>query len=612
MKKRIILSVILSIFIILVSLGIISYISVNDSIQRSLESRLTLANIIGKYIDHMLESNLTRLHDISISGRIDFDDEDWEPEKRAIKTAYEYSIFTERIFLLDMQGNVVLMYPHQDSGNINLLSIPHIGKTISEQRPFISDVYTVEPIKRKVIFALVPLKDKNGEVIGIAGGEMNPTHYAFIQILKSIPAGPDTVIELIDSHGMIISSNHPQRILTSTDHNKFLGNLIADKKSSVGTCHRCHLEQNAWEERTEDMLAFAPLTMASWGITVREPQEVVFAPSTLLLKGFFSLSLIAVLTALILAVGLSRSIVRPIQLLSRAAKRIGKGDLTESIEVVSTDEIGSLADSFDNMRVKLADSLNSIQRQNIELEERVAKRTKDLAESREKLSTLLKKVMTAEEEERKRIARELHDETSQSLNAFLISLDALSQTVEKNDPARTKLKQLREHCVLALQGLHQMIKDLRPPVLDDLGLESAIRWVIERHLGGQNIHCVLNTLNTCQEMQSGIPRTLDCAKIELLLFRVIQEAIINIAKHAHAENVFVCVQYHASHVSLDIEDDGRGFDVEKACSTTRHHEMIGGFGILGMQERIALLDGNITICSRPNEGTQISAFVPLS
>jgi signal transduction histidine kinase len=611
MQKRIVISVIFSILILLLSLGIISHLSVNDSIQRSLESRLQLANIIAKYIDHMLESNLTRLYDISISGRIDFDDGNWESERVAVKTAYDYSIFTDRIFLLDLDGNVVLTYPHQEGSNDNLLSIPYVSRTLRDGKPTISDIYTMEPTKRKVIFALVPLKNKDGEVIGVAGGEINPTNYVFTQILKSIPAEEETYIELVDNHGIIISSNKLQRILTCSDHNEFLVNLIASKKSSVGTCHRCHLQENQWEERTKDMLAFAPLSVAPWGITVREPQEIIFAPTTQLKKGFFSLSLIAIGTALILAIGLSRSIVRPVQSLSNAALRIGKGNLSEPITIASTDEIGSLAESLDTMRIKLANSLHSIQEQNLELEQRVARRTKDLAESREKLSGLLKKIMTAGEEERKRIARELHDDTSQSLNAVLMSLDALSLSVEKQPAITGKLKQLREHCVMTLQGLHQLIKDLRPPVLDDLGFESAIRWVMERHLDDKDVICTFNMNHTCEEIRKTSARVLDCAKLELLLFRVIQEAMINISKHANAHNVSVCVQFHHSHVSIDIDDDGRGFEVELVCDTIHHEKQMGGFGILGMQERIALLDGKMIICSRPGEGTQISAYVPL-
>jgi signal transduction histidine kinase len=192
-----------------------------------------------------------------------------------------------------------------------------------------------------------------------------------------------------------------------------------------------------------------------------------------------------------------------------------------------------------------------------------------------------------------------------------MSLDALTLHVKDDVPVRGKLMQLREHCVLALKGLHQMIKDLRPPVLDDLGFESAVRWVMERHLDDKEITCSLDTHSTCQDMEAGGLRVLDCGKIELLLFRVIQEAIINIARHANARKVFVCVQFHEDYVSVDIDDDGRGFDVQNVYDTIDNKEDIGGFGILGMQERIALLDGKIIICSRPNEGTQISAFVPL-
>ena len=91
MKKRIIFLLILNMTIILVSLGVISHLSVSASIKRSLDNRLALANLIGKYIDYILENNLKRLYDISLSGRIDFDDGDWEPEKKALKAAIEYS-----------------------------------------------------------------------------------------------------------------------------------------------------------------------------------------------------------------------------------------------------------------------------------------------------------------------------------------------------------------------------------------------------------------------------------------------------------------------------------------------------------------------------------------
>ncbi len=601
----------LSMLIILVSLGIISQLSVNNSIERSLEKRLMLASIISRYFDYILETNLTRLYDISISGRVDFSDQDWVPETVALKTAYEYSIFTDRIFLLDRHGNVVLNYPLQESTKVNLLSIPVVSRIMGEGKPLVSDVFTMEPTKKKVILALVPLKDKNGETIGVAGGEINPTNYLFNQMIKSIPTETTTFIELVDSQGIIIASNIPKRILTCSDHNQFLGKLIATRQSSVSTCHRCHLEAESPQPRTQDMLAFSPLSVAPWGVSLREPQETVFSPAITLRRNFIILGIIALGAALVLAMGMSRSIVRPIQLLIQASKRLGQGDLHEPIAIRSRDETGVLADSFELMRQKLAASLARIQRQNVELEQRVQERTEELELSRKKLAGLYRKNISVQEEERKRIARELHDETSQSLNAILISLDTLNMVQDQGDVSSTHLQKLRKNVVATLQGIHQLIKDLRPPVLDDLGLESAIRWMLEGHLGTRGIGYFFETQGACPPLPSnGGKGAVDSATLELTLFRVIQEAVINIVKHADAKHVFVSLVFHESCVEAEIEDDGRGFDVASVYTTLETERDTSSFGLLGMKERVALLDGRLTICSRPNEGTHISLIVP--
>jgi signal transduction histidine kinase len=607
MRRRIIFSVVLSMLIILVSMGIISYLNVNASVQRSIQRRLALANIIGRYINYILETNLTRLYDISSSGDINFEDGNWEPERKALKTAYEYSIFTDRIFLLDKFGNLVLSYPSKQDLNVNLLSISYVSRTLSEGKPLISDVYAVDP-QKKVIFALVPLK-KNGELIGVAGGEINPTNYIFTQVIRSMPVTKSTMIELLDSHGIIISSNEPNRILTMSDHDKMLGNLILNKKEFVGSCHRCHADGNP-ENKTKDILAMAPLTIAPWAITVREPEEDVFALSTQLRRGFVLLSVISIFTALLLGIGLSRSILNPIQSLIRATKKIGRGQLSKPIEVVGMDEIGILARSFDTMRIRLAESLESIKQHNLALEERVRARTKDLELSRQKLSTLLKKVITAQEEERKRIARELHDETSQGLNALLLYLDLLKMSSARDGELSSKLSQARESVVFVLRGISQMIKDLRPPVLDDFGLEYAIKWVLETHLGEKGIHSHLEIFRNQTEPGKDVSWMLDTSNVELILFRVVQEAIINISKHANATNVNVTLVFNDSAIEVDIIDDGKGFDPETALAV-HDPEKDSGFGIIGMKERIALIDGELTITSRPGEGTSIHVMVPL-
>jgi signal transduction histidine kinase len=600
MRRRITFSVILGIFTILIGLGVVSYLSVNDSIQRSLSNRLTLANIIGKYFDSILETNLTRLYDISISGRVDFGDKDLEPARRALKAAYEYSIFTDRIFLTDVYGNVVLTYPHQEEGKINLMGIPYVSRTISEGKPVISDVYTFESTQRKVIFALVPLRGRDGKVIGVAGGEINPTNYTFTQIIKSIPASATTNIELVDSRGTIIASNDPKRILTSSDHNKFLGNLIASGKSTVGTCHRCHSEEESGGERTNDMLAFVPLSSAPWGISVREPQEIVFSPSTKLKKGFLVLSLLSVATALILGIGLSRGIVKPVQALINATQRIAKGNLSEPVTASSRDEIGTLARSFDDMRIKLYESLESIHRHNIELENRVMERTQQIRQSRNKVENLLKKLISSQEDERKRIARELHDDILQDISAFLIKLDICKLYPEKVNEER--IEEMRRIALKTIDGIHTVIQNLRPSVLDDLGLEASIKWLLDKHLGERGINHYLT-------IHAETDKRFD-PRVEITLFRIIQESIMNIARHSDAENVVVVLKTEGDSVVVEIEDDGEGFDVHSAL---RHATDGGrGLGILGMKERASLLDGKLQVCSSPGKGTKVSLRIPLT
>ncbi len=609
MQRRIVFLIIINLVIILVSLGIISHLSISSSINKSLENRLALANIMGQYIDHILESNLKRLYDISLSGRIDFRDGDWGPEKKALKTAFEYSIFTDRIFLMDTFGNVVIAYPHREEERVNLLSIPYVRRTLSEVKPVISDVYTVAPTGKKVIFALVPLKNKNGEIVGVAGGEIDPTNYLLAHAIKSVHMEPDTYIELMDSQGVIIASNDPRRILTCAQQNRFLNVLITGKKGSVINCHRC--KENYYGNKVErDMLAFSPLSVAPWGISVRDPREKVFAPSINLRKGFLALSAVAIFTGLLLAVGFSKGIVRPIQSLIGATQKIAGGNLTDPIEVSTKDEIGTLGRSFDEMRVRLAESLDSIQRYSIELEKRVADRTRELSQSKEKLAVLLREIITAEEAERKRVARELHDDTSQSLNAALIYIDSIISQVDDHDPVRNQLLQIREQCMAMLKGLHRLINDLRPPILDDLGLEAAVNWMMEKHLGERGIHYYIDTKGDCEDWKVRFQGVLDYGKIELVLFRVIQEAVINVSKHADAENVYVSLTFGGSRIEVEIEDDGKGFDLEEVLDAARRGTYLG-LGILGMEERIALLDGTFSVWSEPGKGTRIHVSVPI-
>jgi len=219
-------------------------------------------------------------------------------------------------------------------------------------------------------------------------------------------------------------------------------------------------------------------------------------------------------------------------------------------------------------------------------------------ERREQLrGELLEKVITAQEEERKRIARDLHDDTSQALSALMYSLEAAEATCATLE-VKPALAAMRQQATQIIEGVHKLIFDLRPSILDHLGLFVALRWYAETRLEPAGIRLRLE--------EKGALRRLS-PQAETALFRVAQEAINNIVKHAGARNVRAVFDCRDGVVSIDMEDDGIGFDMAEVARSTDQKR---GLGLVGMQERIGLLGGEISISSTPGAGTHISIRVP--
>jgi signal transduction histidine kinase len=257
------------------------------------------------------------------------------------------------------------------------------------------------------------------------------------------------------------------------------------------------------------------------------------------------------------------------------------------------------------MRVALKNSLDSVEQANQQLERRVEERTRELEglyrklrEREEWRGELLRKVISAQEDERRRIARELHDETSQTLSALAIGLEtALAKY--PSDVSRARLVDAKALAVRTINELHRIIYDLRPSVLDDLGLLSAIRWYAERHLESRGISLRCEFAGTETRLA---PET------ETALFRVVQEAVTNIAKHARADTVLIQSAERDGMLTIEIEDDGQGFDPSTLPPPAARER---GLGLLGMRERVELLGGTLILDSAPGQGARIAVSVPL-
>jgi signal transduction histidine kinase len=204
----------------------------------------------------------------------------------------------------------------------------------------------------------------------------------------------------------------------------------------------------------------------------------------------------------------------------------------------------------------------------------------------EQRRVLVGRLLNATEDERRRLARELHDEIAQLLTAIQLALEHVE--VES-----AEMKRARALLVEAQKEMHRIIYDLRPSLLDDLGLAAAIQAHARDHLERRGLTVSL-------EVEDGLPAR---AAIDTTIFRVYQELATNILRHAEAEHVSVEVYERDGRRVLEVEDDGRGFDPD---------EKFGGAGITGMRERVALVNGTIRVDSEPGLGTHAIVEIPLT
>ena len=268
---------------------------------------------------------------------------------------------------------------------------------------------------------------------------------------------------------------------------------------------------------------------------------------------------------------------RPIIGLVSATQAVAKGDFSPLVRRWADDEIGDLADSFNQMTAELS-------------------RVNDLRREREILRRqLLERVITTQEEERKRIARELHDSTSQTLTSLMVGLRVMETTCP-DCQIQEQARDLRDVAAQTLDEVHALAMQLRPRVLDDMGLSAALQRLVSDWQARHKIP--VDLLITIGDAR--LP-----GSIETALYRIIQETLTNVARHAQAKSVSVLVERRGENIVAVIEDDGAGFDPNAVQDQQ-------SLGILGINERAELLGGKLTIESTPGSGTSVFVEIPLT
>ncbi|MFH1002529.1 MAG: cache domain-containing protein [Chloroflexota bacterium] len=581
--RRIVLLVALSMLIIILAMVVSGWLAVRQSSSLVSHERQSLAQATGKYLDYILQQNLARLDGIRFATGVDLEDANLEPEKRAIHSIYLGSIFDQGVFLTDRAGTVLWVEPSRpDFIGTDISGYPPVRQGLDSGKPVVSDVFPFGPDRQPAVLMVTPVRNGEGKIVGLIGGQINPLNRTLNEFTRTAAPDENSYIDIIDSHGVLLASSDPRRLASGSGENLRSGD--------------------------DELAAMTPLVTTPWSVVVRQPTQEALAPIRAMEFSFIIFGLSSLVLALFLSWGMARSLVKPITQLTAAARGISRGDLSQPVPHLSNDEIGQLSRSFDTMRIALKKSLEEIQQWNRELEAKVEERTRQLEASYREIESketargeLLRKVLSVQEEERRRIARELHDETTQALVALVMRLEAaLAIPDDAAGKIKERLTDAKNLAVRAIDNVHQIIFDLRPSVLDDLGLPSAIRWYAENRLGAAGTKTRLEI--TGEERQ--LP-----PQVETALFRVVQEAITNIIKHSRAHSVVISLEFKPAAIAIEIEDDGQGFNV---AAVSPRPDKVQGLGLLGMQERVTLLGGSFHLESEPSGGTTLSIEVPLT
>ncbi|MBI5032851.1 MAG: HAMP domain-containing protein [Chloroflexi bacterium] len=595
-------------------IGLFAYLgtaALSENTQRNLQERVVLAQMSGSYIDALLDNVENVLTNAAL-------DPNWQDPQRmdiALDQAYHrLSSFASRVLLVNDQGQVVASEPPTPT----IKSLSHVAPVtavLTGKQFSVSQVaQAIDPLGPSMV-AAAPIKNLFGKNVGALVIILDFTNQKIHAFSNPIGLGESGYMDLIALDGRILASTQASRIGSESDHGSLLSAMIRDHRQTVSPCHDCHVsEASMIVAPLPEILAFAPLDSVQWGITVRQSEDEVFAVTRSLQNRIFVLMAVMLVGALVLVYFATRSVIRPVQALTAATRRIADGDLDSPIQARGQDEVGVLARSFDEMRVKLKNSTDEIQAWNRELDARVQERTAayeaaakdnarlytELQQKEQIRGELLRRVISAQEDERKRIARELHDETSQSLTALMVGLDTVKMASALDLlKANTRLTSCKSIAETLLKNIHRLVADLRPSLLDDLGLVPAMAWYGEQRLEPIGIKFKLD--------EKGLKDRLPPA-IETALFRIVQEAMTNIIRHAQATEVSVKLAREGNWVSLRVADNGQGFDPQALQPVDLHGQ---GLGLRGMLERASILGGDFNLKTAPGQGTIITIRLPV-
>ena len=475
--------------------------------------------------------------------------------------------FDAGVVIVDRDGAVLTVAPPGSSP---------VGETVAGQDDFrsvreglgpaFSNVVSHSRNGQDMIMIAVPILDGQEAFAGALLGAVYLNSTPLGDTVRQLAIGEKGFAYVVDGEGRVIFHPDPENIGADFTDRPFVKNVMAGESGGL-----------LWRAPTGEpfVSGYVPIQNTRWGLIVREPWNSVVAPAQLYGAVTVLVGLAAVGVAAYLLWRGVRRIATPMRLLAEQSARLAAGEALAPVAESQITEIDALGRDFSRMAAQIESYRAGLRR-------------------------YVGAMTHSQEEERRRLARELHDETVQSLLTIARRLE-LYQASESDPERHGRLAELQTMVSDTLRGLREISRDLRPLVLEDLGLIPALRTLVRtaREGVGAVPHARLEV--------SGPPVILE-AEQELALYRITQEALTNIRRHAHATGVRVDLVFDGSTVRLDIGDDGWGFEVP---SSFNEFAQRGSFGLMGIQERVWAVGGTLSIKTAPGHGTRLSVTMPI-
>ncbi len=471
--------------------------------------------------------------------------------------------FDGGVFILDASGQLVASLAPAGVNQAPVNLEPYFRSVRTLQVPAFSDILDQPDQADSVLAVLAPIGGPTGDVVGALVGVFQLKNQQLGGDIRRLRIGERGLAYLVDRQGRAIY--HPDASLLGQDLRReavVQRALQGDHNALVAT---------AGDEQV--VYGYASVAVSGWGLITRESFAALTAP----VRPYLGAALLALGLGLLLglfwlALGAQR-ITEPINRLAAQAVRLAAGAEVTHVDGGAIRELQTLAQAFDDMAQQVAGS-------------RAAQRS------------YVAELTRTQEDERRRIARELHDGTVQALVAIGRRLEYLEGSAQ-NPELVGQLAALRQEVGTAAAEARRFSRELRPLALEDLGLTPALRNLANQLHEQHGIQVTLTARGALRGLTGDQ---------ELALFRIFQETLTNVAKHAQATEVSALLESDAEGVLLQVSDNGRGF--AQALSTDEFARR-GQFGLIGIQERAQRLGGRLELESQPGQGATVRVWLPV-